>query len=200
MNIKEDFIPISQFSRPGLRRHNTFAVVWHWVANPGTSAQMNRNYFASLSSQSPTQEGARYASAHYVIGLGGEIVQCIPTEEIAFHVGSSQKDPASGKIYTNKARELFGIKYTTGIYTPNYMTIGIEFCHPDWMGKPHPETYESAIELTVRLFREYNITLTDPKRQLIRHYDVVGWKRCHLWYCDHPDEFEYAREEVRRKL
>jgi len=200
MNIKEDFIPISQFCRPGLKRQNTLAVVWHWVANPGTSAQMNRNYFASLSSQSSTQPEPRYASAHFVIGSSGDIIQCLPLDEIAYHVGSSKIDPASGKIYTDKARELFGIKYTTGIYTPNYMAIGIELCHQDWMGKPTDKAYASAIELTAHLFREYNTTLTDPKRQMIRHYDVCGYKRCPLWYCDHIDEFEYAREEVRRKL
>lgn len=59
-------------NRPGNKRRRTTAIAIHWVANPGTSAMANRNYFNSTD---------RSVSSNYIIGLTGEIVRCIPHGE-----------------------------------------------------------------------------------------------------------------------
>ena len=78
-------------------------LLFHWVGNAGSSAIANRNYFESLKNTHKT-----YASSHYIIGLNGEIIRCIPEDEVAFHAGSRSM---------------------------NRKSIGIEDCHPDWGGK-----------------------------------------------------------------
>lgn len=198
MDIKQDFIPINMYSRPGVPRKTTLAVVWHWVANPGTSAKMNRNYFAGLAT--PTNPAKPiYASSQFIIGLDGEIIQTMPIDEVAYHAGTSQIDPESGRLYTDKARAILGPTYC-GNLTPNYATIGIELCHKDWMGEFNNKTLDAVIDLTAHLFKQYNNTLIDPKKQVMLHQEIVGYKKCPLWFCEHPDQFEYAKERVRQKL
>ena len=78
--VEQDLLPVNQWSRPGTPLENIDGVVIHYVGNPGTTAQANRNYFASLSSG---EEGT-YASSHFIVGLEGEVIQCIPLTEIAY--------------------------------------------------------------------------------------------------------------------
>ena len=77
-------------------------VVIHYVGNPSTTAQANRNYFESLSSG----ETETYASSHFVVGLEGEVIQCIPLTEIAYASNIRNDD-----------------------------TVAIEVCHPDETGE-----------------------------------------------------------------
>ena len=97
----------------------------HWVGNAGSSAMGNRNYFESCKSK------RIYASAQYIIGLSGEIIRCIPENEVAYHAGN---------------------------LTINRNSIGIECCHPDWSGKFNSATYNSLVELCVDLCRRYGLT------------------------------------------
>lgn len=62
-------------------------IVVHYTANPGTTAIQNRNYFAGLEQSHQTK-----ASSHFVIGLDGEIVQCIPCNEIAYASNNRNSD------------------------------------------------------------------------------------------------------------
>lgn len=111
--IEQQYLTISNYNRPGTKRKNTTAVACHYIGNPGTSAQANRNYFESLKNGKGTS-----ASCHYLIGLGGEIIQLIPEDEISW--------------CTNSA---------------NSYTISIEACHPEADGKFTDETYKSYVEL-----------------------------------------------------
>lgn len=69
----------NKYSRPQTALKNVNGIVIHYVANPGTTAQQNRNYFENLKDTHETK-----ASSHFVIGTDGEIVQCIPTSEISY--------------------------------------------------------------------------------------------------------------------
>lgn len=121
----------NEYSRPGDSLKEVNGVVVHYVGNPGTSAENNRNYFENLKD---THE--RSASSHYIIGLQGEILQCVPLEEIS---------------YASNDR--------------NYDTIAIECCHPDTTGKFNSMTYESLVELTAALCRTYDLNpMTDILR------------------------------------
>ena len=121
--ITERFLTVNEYSRPGKRLRKVKGVVVHYVANPNTTAENNRNYFENLKD---THE--RNASSHYIIGLEGEILQCIPLDEIAYASNNRNND-----------------------------TIAIECCHPDATGKFNSMTYESLVNLTAALCNTYNL-------------------------------------------
>jgi N-acetylmuramoyl-L-alanine amidase CwlA len=121
--IQQMLLTPNEYSRAGEQLNKVKGIVIHYTANPGTSAEANRNYFESLAEKKTT-----YASSHYVIGLEGEVVQCVPLNEIAYASNERNKD-----------------------------TISIECCHSDITGKFNDTTYESLIALVAALCNEYNI-------------------------------------------
>lgn len=78
--MEEALLTPNPYSRPQDALTVTQLYV-HYTANPGTSARQNRDYFEGLA-----QTGLTSASAHFVIGYEGEIVQCIPLNEMAYAV------------------------------------------------------------------------------------------------------------------
>ena len=48
--VQKDLLPVNPWSRPGTPLEKIDGVVIHYVGNPDTTAQANRNYFASLAS------------------------------------------------------------------------------------------------------------------------------------------------------
>ena len=125
MVIEQRILTKNRYSRSGEKQGKIEYIVVHWVGNANTSALANRNYFENLRLTHKTQ-----ASAHYIIGLKGEIVHCVPDDEVAFHAGS---------------------------HSMNRKSIGIENCHPDWGGKFNDATYNSLIELCVFLCKQHGI-------------------------------------------
>ena len=92
----------------------------HYTANPGTTAQQNRNYFNNLAKQNGGS--ATSVSSHFIIGLDGEIIQCIPLSEISYASNDRNGD-----------------------------TVSIECCHPDSSGKFTDATYQSLVRLSAWL-------------------------------------------------
>lgn len=101
------------YARTGVKLIEVNNIVIHYVGNPGTTAQNNRDYF----NKSDTE-----VCSHFVIGLEGEIIQCVPLDE---------KSNASNNR--------------------NLDTISIEVCHPDDSGKFTDASYESLVKLTAWL-------------------------------------------------
>lgn len=122
--VERDLLPVNPWSRPEKPLREIHGVVIHYVGNPNTSAHANRNYFASLS----TGVEQTYASSHFIVGLEGEVVQCIPLTEIAYASNSRNDD-----------------------------TVSIEVCHPDDSGKFSDVTYDRVVELTAWLCREFHL-------------------------------------------
>ncbi|MGO5051201.1 peptidoglycan recognition protein family protein [Lachnospiraceae bacterium LCP25S3_G4] len=129
-NINVDLLSVNDFSRPGIESDKITGIVVHYTANPGSTAQQNRDYFEGLKDSQITK-----ASSHFVIGLEGEIVQCIPTWEIA---------------YASNER--------------NRNTVSIECCHPDTTGEFTNETYNSCVKLTAWLCQKFGLTEKDVIR------------------------------------
>lgn len=123
-------LTVNDYSRPGEPLPEVKSIFIHYTANKGTSALQNRSYFESLAE---THE--RSASAHFVVGYDGEIVQCIPTKEIAYAV---------------KKR--------------NYDSISIECCYLSEDGRFTEATYQSLIRLTAWLIHKYELTPEDVLR------------------------------------
>lgn len=80
MQIKQMLLTPNKYSRPQIKLSKVTAVAVHYVGNPGSTAEGNRNYFESLKSGA----NGTYASSHYIIGLQGEIVQCTPENEQSY--------------------------------------------------------------------------------------------------------------------
>jgi N-acetylmuramoyl-L-alanine amidase len=175
MNINDQLLTKNKYSRPCTLLKAVKGIVIHWVANPGSSAIANRNYFESLKNQVPPND-KRFASAHCIIGLGGEIIRCVPDKEVCCHVGADN--------YTNEAlRRLSSY--------PNNCTIGIELCHPDWSGKFTAETLESCRELVSSLLFTYGL----GKNDIWRHYDVTT-KVCPKYFVEHTNEWDAFKASI----
>lgn len=126
----EDFLEVNEYSRPGEALGKVKNVFVHYTANPGTSAMQNRSYFQGLA-----DSGERAASAHFIIGYDGEIIQCIPLDEIA-----------------------------CAVIDHNYDSVSIECCYEDEDGHFTEATYESLLHLTTWLMGKYKLTAEDVLR------------------------------------
>ena len=193
LNIKYDYLPINPCSRSGQPIDSVKALVVHYLGNPGQSAAGCRAYWEGLSAARPG-DSAKSASAHYIVDLDGKVLATVPETEKAFHVGSTIPDPASGKIYTEASRVLFGVYAADPVgHSPNRVTIGIELCHIDDAGQFTPATRQAAVELLAVLCWRYNL---DPLVQIMTHQQVVGWKLCPLWFVHHPEDFARFQQEI----
>ncbi len=156
-DILEDFLTVNEYSRPGEELKKVNNIFVHYTANPGTSAAQNRSYFENLGITGETS-----ASAHFVIGYEGEIIQCIPLNEIGY-----------------------------AVMQRNYDSISIECCYLDEDGKFTDATYQSLIELSAWLLKEYKLAPEDMRR----HYDEGG-KKCPLYYVEHEDAWEQFLKDL----
>ncbi len=149
--ITEMFLTPNKYSRPQIKLEKVKKIAVHYVGNPNTSALANRKYFEGLKDQMPDKTGKyclkpdgsylmyngskvriRSVSAHFLIGLGGEIIQCIPLDEWSY--------------CTNQA---------------NGYSISIECCHPDATGKFTAATEKSLAELCAWLVEKYGLAVDD---------------------------------------
>ena len=129
MKIQQMFLTPNKYSRPQTPLKRVTKIAVHYTGNPNTSALANRNYFESMKLGGPY---LRYVSSHYIIGLSGEIIQCIPTSEVAY--------------CTNAA---------------NSYSISIECCHPDATGKFTAATEQALAELCAYLCKLFGLTSED---------------------------------------
>ncbi|MBQ7797013.1 MAG: N-acetylmuramoyl-L-alanine amidase [Lachnospiraceae bacterium] len=162
--VEVNLLTPNPYSRPEIPIEEVNNIVVHYVANPCSTARENRNYFESLKDQSGTD--ATSVSSHFVIGLEGEVVQCIPLSEVAYASNDRNSD-----------------------------TISIECCHPDTTGKFYDSTYQTLVNLSAYLCREFDLEAED----VIRHYDVTG-KACPKYFVDYEDEWKKFHEDVDEAL
>ncbi len=146
--VDEQFIRVDGASRRGIDLKKFSGVVIHYVGNPGSTAQQNRDYFNSPESN---------VSSHFIVGLDGEIIQCVPLWEISSASNNKNSD-----------------------------TISIEVCHPDKSGKFTDASYHSLVRLTAWLcktghlntgdvIRHYDITGKLCPIYYVKHPDA--WKK-----------------------
>ena len=129
-DIDVQLLDVNAYSRPGIETEGINGIVIHYTANPGSTAQENRDYFNDLQYTHTTE-----ASSNFIIGLEGEIIQCVPTWEVA---------------YASNER--------------NFDTVSIECCHPDESGEFTDETYRSLVQLTAWLCMKFDLTEEDVIR------------------------------------
>lgn len=121
--VERDLLVPNEYSRPGDALEKVNGIVIHYVGNPGSTAKNNRDYFNNLALTQAT-----YASSHFIVGLEGEVIQCVPLSEIAYASNSRNDD-----------------------------TISIENCHPDETGEFNELTYASLVRLAGWLCYTYDL-------------------------------------------
>lgn len=143
--VEVQLINIDGSSRRGEKLEDVKDIVVHYVGNPGTTAKQNRGFFANPESG---------ISSHFLIGLEGEVLQCVPLDE---------KSSASNWRNTD--------------------TISIEVCHPDETGKFNEDSYQALVRLTAWLCKNYNletehvirhydVTKKECPRYFVQHEDA----------------------------
>lgn len=147
--IQVELLTPNEWSRPQIALEQIRGIVIHYTANPGSTAQQNRDYFEGLKNAQSTK-----ASSHFIIGLDGEVVQCIPSSEWAYASNDRNSD-----------------------------TLSIECCHPDESGQFNDATYQSMVQLTGWLchrfglssedvIRHYDVTGKDCPKYFVEHEDA----------------------------
>lgn len=137
------------YSRPQIAMEEIRYIAIHYTANPGATAVDNRNYFENLATTQETK-----VSSHFVVGLEGEVVQCIPTAEMSYATNERNVD-----------------------------TISIECCHPDETGAFNSATYDSVVKLTAwlctrfglteeQVIRHYDVTGKNCPKYFVEHEDA----------------------------
>ena len=129
-SIDKQLLEPNEYSRPQLALTEINGIVVHYTANPGTSAQQNHDYFAGLAQSHITK-----ASSHYIIGLDGEIIHCIPNDEQAYASNNRNSD-----------------------------TLAVECCHFDETGEFYMQTYQSLVHLVAWLMGRYDIPVENVIR------------------------------------
>lgn len=114
----------NEYSRPQIAIEQIRYIAIHYTANPGAGAMDNRNYFENLATTHETK-----VSSHFVVGLEGEVVQCIPTAEMSYATNERNVD-----------------------------TLSIECCHADETGVFNEATYDSVVKLTAWLCTRFGLT------------------------------------------
>lgn len=192
--IIEQYLTPNPYSRPQTKIKKILGIVVHWVANPMSTAKNNRDYFESLRTKK-----SLYASAHEIIDLNGDIIICIPKDEMAYHVGTNRPYKAGAtQIYTPAAWERLNTNSSKKIQPyPNNCTYGIECTHVDWTGKMTDATYNTLVERCADLCIEFKL---DPILDLWTHQEVVGWKDCHRWFVNNPNEWKKFKEKVKKTM
>ena len=166
--VNVNLLTPNEYSRPQIPLEKVNGIVVHYVANPCSTALENRNYFEGLKDQTGSKTTS--VSSHFVIGLEGEIIQCVPTSEMAYASNSRNQD-----------------------------TVSIENCHPDETGKFNDSTYNSLVHLTAYLcdkfdldpenggvIRHHDVTGKDCPRYFVQNPDA--------WQQFLTDVADYMRE------
>ncbi|MDF2838420.1 MAG: N-acetylmuramoyl-L-alanine amidase [Evtepia sp.] len=143
--IDEQIIPKDCDSRRGEYLEDINGIVIHYVGNPGTTAEQNRDYFANPGTE---------VNSHFLVGLEGEIVQCLPLEEKSSASNDRNRD-----------------------------TISIEVCHMGEDGKFSKESYDALLRLTAwlcqacgvdetQVIRHYDVTGKECPIYYVKHPDA----------------------------
>lgn len=197
--LKQLIKPGTTFSRPSPTRliKELKGVIIHWTANlhPGADAVANRNYYQNLPAINRREGRQVFASAHFNVD-DEKIVQCIPEEEFAYHVGA--------KSYTEFAKKEICIHTDGKFYSPNYFLIGIELCVNK--GARFDITRRKGAHLAQYLLKKHGLGLNN----LYTHWHITG-KYCpqNIIKCpsgvaqtprgidaDDGEDFEQFRREV----
>lgn len=167
MDVIQAILAPSQGVRTGVEMSSVEGLVWHWIGVCQSDAYRVRGSFTG------TLLGTQYISDYNT----GDILQVMPENEMANHVGANK--------YTDTKTALLGGK------SPNKYLVGVECCigdkviPADWatpgkhmeLGRPSEKQYRGMVEFSADFLTRHGLEVD----RLFRHYDITG-KLCHVWF------------------
>lgn len=127
LEVTKKLISVDNNTRPGQKLEKVKKIIVHNTGESGATATKMWDYYESLGRAGDVSE-----SMHFVIDTDGSIIQCIPTNEIAFHALSE-----------------------------NHEALGIQYCYSSDNGVMSDKTKDSMVELLAALCKEYKLTTAD---------------------------------------
>jgi len=149
--ITVDIIDEGNPSRTGLPLDGVNNIVVHYVGNPGTTAEQNRNFY--------NQEDSDVCS-HFVVGMDGTIIMCVPLDERSSASNDRNHDTISIEVchprvdgeFTDESYDAL-IKLVDWLLDEFHMTPDDVIRHYDVTGKEcplyfvqHPDAWEKFKE------------------------------------------------------
>lgn len=135
MTITDRIIPVNKYNRPGTKSAPKKICV-HYTGNAGSGAAAGAAYQMNVAKGVFASKGQSvWTSSQYLVGLGGEVIRCVPDDEVAYAAANN-----------------------------NVGVIHIEVCHPDASGKFTAEAVASLGELVRGLMRKYKISAENVVR------------------------------------
>ncbi|MGD6832591.1 peptidoglycan recognition protein family protein [Sutcliffiella halmapala] len=169
LNYKIKHIRKHHTTRTGIKLLRVQAVVDHWTANAGGTAD---NHFAYFDMHLPDvndtlpENKKRYASAHIFVDKD-KALELVPLDEVCFHANDRKPGPLLSTLNATSPQ------YKSG--NANLLTIGVEMC-VEKDGTIHPDTLKRTA-LVHQMLQEKFPQLKDTYNRFVRHYDVTG-KNC----------------------
>ena len=181
--FKNQFLPISKFTRPGKPLQKVLAIVVHNTGAPGQNPDQVIRWWSKLMNKTKwvLKFGNTFASAHFIVSSKGDVVQTIPWLEVAYHCGARKYRPG---IIRKLGRK------------PNLTTIGIEICHETESGRFTDAAFYTAAKLVAWLLQQNpNLKIDD----VYRHYDITG-KMCPRYFVENEYKWKEFLQSVENSL
>lgn len=193
MSVDVRHPPINKYTRPGAKITAHKGVCCHWTATPRATAE---NIYAAFERN---RVNGVYASAQYIVGMDGKVIEYVPPDEIAYHAGTD-------KAYTPMAETLWMDQPHKALRHPYFYLVGIEICHKDIIGKFTDAAIYATQQLCVDLWHRYDYG--DPVTHIYRHSDmtfkgyrnVPGELTCPRWWCENYADWLGFRLSVKQEL
>lgn len=166
MTITDKLIPAGKYNRPGTKSTPKRICV-HYTGDCGASADRLTLFF--------TDNAAARTSSQYIVGINGEIIRCIPDNEIAYAAANQ-----------------------------NANTIHIEVCYKDKTGKFEEKSISALNELVLYLMDKYKISAENILRHYdltgkhcpAYYVDATRWAALHERITTKPTAKKLYRVQV----
>ncbi len=127
MKITDSLIPVNKYNRPGTKSSPKRICV-HYTGDCGATAEQLSKYWQNVAAGVFKDKPWSWTSAQYIVGLDGEVVRCIPDNEIAYAAANQNAD-----------------------------TIHIEVCYKRQSGEFEEKSIAALGELVRSLMKKYAI-------------------------------------------
>ena len=127
MTITDSLIPKNKYNRPGTKSTPKRICV-HYTGDCGATAEQLTKYWQNVAAGVFKDKPWSWTSAQYIVGLNGEVVRCIPDNEIAYTAANQNAD-----------------------------TIHIEVCYKQKSGEFEEKSIAALGELVRSLMKKYAI-------------------------------------------
>ena len=91
MTITDSLIPKNKYNRPGTKSTPKRICV-HYTGDCGATAAQLSKYWQNVAAGVFRDKSWSWTSAQYIVGLDGEVVRCIPDNEIAYAAANQNAD------------------------------------------------------------------------------------------------------------